>query len=105
MSRGKIIQKMVRVTVTRGHSIQVGEHRNRENPIRHIGPGQTIEVPDTEVERLIATGFIVDPFAKKLPSGVEDIDMSVYTESSDSPAPDLKMPGRPLSNNEQARAG
>ena len=97
-----IIKKMVTVTVARGRTIQVGEHHNKQNPIRQIGPGQRVEVADIEVERLLAQGFILDPSPKKLPSGVEDIDMSVYTESSDAPAPDLKMGGRPLGNNERA---
>lgn len=89
MAKG-IIQKMVTVTVNRGHTIQIGKRGDEKYPLRMCGPGSRVEVPDIEVERLLKTGFILDPSPKKLPSGAEDIDISVYTQSSSNPAPDLK---------------
>lgn len=101
MAKG-IIRKMVTVTVARGHTLQLGKRGSTEDPLRFIGPTKTAEVADIEVQRLLEMGFIEDPSPKRLPSGVEDIDMGIYTNSSDGPAPELKMPGRPLSNKENA---
>lgn len=57
-------EKMVTVTVAKRRSIQ---HRLVKNgPSVVYGPGQTLEVPERDLERLYKQGFIVDPHEKEL---------------------------------------
>jgi hypothetical protein len=67
-------ERLVRGVVARGRTVHVptdqkvlaGYERETNRPIERIvcerrGPGETVELPGSEVKRLRALGFLVDP--------------------------------------------
>jgi hypothetical protein len=52
--------ELVEVIVAAGRTIDTGKAK--------FGPGKKVSLPADEVERFRATGYIVDPNAKELPS-------------------------------------
>jgi hypothetical protein len=71
---------MVTATVARGHTVDAptGErrptgydsdkHEMVSGPVyKSFGPGETVTLPLSEIQRLIALGLLVDPAAEVLP--------------------------------------
>jgi hypothetical protein len=71
------MSKKVTVTVAPRRSI----HLNGVNgkPSTLVGPGQKLEVDESEIERLVTQGFIVDPTARRLSQAeIDAVDLSGY---------------------------
>lgn len=64
MAKADKVVRMVTVTVSPRRTIQ--KRLTKGGPAMFFGPGQQVQVPETEIDRLVKQGFIKDPNAETL---------------------------------------